>query len=184
MALFPYFPRLWTTDGVRGMGVAGLRSFCLFTCFIRLRTYWKYSRTIAGRWKMPFFFFFWGCGGALLLHGSKRTFWDNNPFTKNIAPATVWCKCVSVACWVPTLLHNRWRFLRSANADVTPKLKLFMGDSGLFVCLLAGWLVGFWDGTGVHFNISNFAVVWSGCVHMTWCLVWRRKKKKNTNDIF
>lgn len=32
---------------------------------------------------------------------------------------------------------------------------------------------GFYDGTDVHLNVSNFAVVWRDCVHMPWCL--RRK---------
>ncbi len=30
--------------------------------------------------------------------------------------------------------------------------------------------LAFYDGTDVHLNVSNFAVVWSGCVHMPWCL--------------
>lgn len=171
MALFPYFPRLWTTEGV-----TGLRSFFLFFCVFLLYLSAKLLEIQQNNCRQMADAFFLS---ALLLHGSKRTSGQQSLYEK-IGPATVWCKCMSVACWVPTLLHNCWKFLRS----VTPmslQTELFAGDFALFV----GWLV---FGTAPVYISTFQTLLWCEVVVFTWHGVYveKRKKrtKKNTNDIF
>lgn len=171
MALFPYFPRLWTTEGV-----TGLRSFfslflCLFALFVCEATGNTAEQLQADGRCLVFV-------GAVIAR-KQKDLGTTIPLRKNRPGNSAMQVYVS-----RVLSSNTFTQLLEVSevcdADVTPNWTLC--GRFRFVC----WLVGFWDGTGVHFNISNFAVVWSGCVHMTWCLCGeeKKRKKKNTNDIF
>lgn len=171
MALFPYFPRLWTTEGV-----TGLRSFFLFFCVFLLYLSAKLLEIQQNNCRQMEDALFLS---ALLLHGSKRTSGQQSLYEK-IGPATVWCKCMSVACWVPTLLHNCWSFwgLRRRCHSKLNSLR------EISLCLLVGWFLGRHRCTFQHFKLCC-GVKWL-CSH-DMVSMWRREKKekkKNTNDIF
>lgn len=119
-------------------GYEPLRSLRIFivVCIISLQTDWKFSRTIAGRWKMPFFV------GAVIARKQKGPR-DKQALYEKLPQQ----RCDASVC--QSLLHNRWEFLRSE----TPMS--WMAENQ---CRIV-WLVVFRMTPRVHFNISNFAVV-------------------------
>lgn len=154
MGLQAYFPRLWT---IESLWIWGLIFFLFFLIF--LQSHWNKRKQLShkDRWKMPFCC----CCCCAGLTQKQRTL--EIPLLKN--------RSTPVRCSVTRSWRDAQSWVSAANkvwdADVT-KTELSAGV-GLFYFFSP-------DGTSVHFNISNFAVVWSGRVHMPWCLT--RKKKK------
>lgn len=100
----------------------------------------------------------------IVTEGSCGT-WGTKAFMKSLQHYTMQCHLIVLWCsilceslntlnrcrgfhWPTGLRHRRWCYRNRT--------------------------LGFSDGTDVHLNVSNFAVVWSGRVHMPWCL-WGKK---------